>query len=80
VNDGILIEVVHGGHDAINAILEFLFGGDADVTQNGVGEFGKEALDKVEPGAVFRREGELEAVRGVIGEPGFGPPFEICAV
>jgi hypothetical protein len=69
VNDGLLIEVVHGGDDAI---LEFLFGGDADVTQNGAGEFGKEALDKVEPGAVFGREGELEAVRGLIGEPGFG--------
>ena len=36
------------------------------------GEFGKEALDEVEPGAVLRSEGEFEAVRGLIGEPGFG--------
>jgi hypothetical protein len=40
-----LVEV-HGGHDAI---LEFLFGPDADVAQNGTGELGKEALDQVEP-------------------------------
>ena len=42
MNDGVLIEVVHGGHDSI---LEFLFGCDADVAQDGAGEFGKEALD-----------------------------------
>jgi hypothetical protein len=42
VNDGVLIEVVHGGHDAI---LEFLFGCDTDVAQDGASEFGKEALD-----------------------------------
>jgi hypothetical protein len=47
VNDGFLIEVVHGGDDAI---LEFLFGYDTDVAQDGANEFGKEALDKVEPG------------------------------
>jgi hypothetical protein len=34
----ILVEVVHGGHDAI---LEFLFGGDADVAEDGAGELGK---------------------------------------
>ena len=39
------------------------------------GEFGKEALDEVEPGAVLGREGEFEAVRGLIGEPG----SEMCA-
>jgi hypothetical protein len=69
VNDGLLIEVVHGGH---NATVEFVFGRDADVTQNGAGEFGKEALDKVEPGAVFGREGEFEAACGLVDEPGFG--------
>jgi hypothetical protein len=35
--------------------------------QDGAGEFGKEALDEVGPGAV--PEGELEAVRGLIREP-----------
>jgi hypothetical protein len=40
-----------------------------DVAQDGAGEFGKEALDEVGPGAVLGREGELEAVRGLIGEP-----------
>jgi hypothetical protein len=48
VNDWLLIEEIHGCHDAI---LEFLFGCDADVAQDGAGELGKEALDEVEPGA-----------------------------
>ena len=69
MNDGVLIEVVHGDHDAI---LEFLFGGDADVAQDGAGKFGEEALDEVEPGAVLGSKGEFEAVRWLIGEPGFG--------
>jgi hypothetical protein len=38
VNDGILVEVVHRRHDAI---LEFLFGGDTDVAEDGAGELGK---------------------------------------
>jgi hypothetical protein len=29
--------------------------------QDGAGEFGEEALDEIEPGAVLGREGELEA-------------------
>ena len=62
MNDGLLIEVIHGGHDAI---FEFLFGCDADVAQDGAGELGEEALDQVEPRAVFGREGEFEAVRGL---------------
>ena len=67
MDDGIVVEVVHGRHDAI---LEFLFGGDTDVAQNGAGELGKKALNEVEPGAVFRCEGEFEAAGGLIGEPG----------
>ena len=69
MNDGIAIEVVHGGHDAV---LEFLFGCDADVAQHGAGELGEEALDEVEPRAVLGGEGEFEAARGLLGEPGFG--------
>ena len=40
MNDGILVEVVHGSHDAI---LEFLFGGDTDVAEDGAGELGKKS-------------------------------------
>ena len=69
MDDGVSIEVIHGGHDAI---LEFLFGCDADVAQDGAGEFGKEALDEVEPGAVLGRESEFEAVGRLLGEPGSG--------
>ena len=46
MHDGVLIKVIHGLHDSV---FEFLFGYDADVAQHGTGEFGKEALDKVEP-------------------------------
>jgi hypothetical protein len=60
-------EFVHGSHDAI---LEFLFGCDADVTQDGAGEFGKEPLDEIEPGAVLGSESEFKAARGLFGEPG----------
>ena len=38
-----LVEFVHGGHDAI---LEFLFGCEADVAQDGAGEFGKKPLTR----------------------------------
>jgi hypothetical protein len=69
VNDGLSIEEVHCGHDAI---LEFLFGCDADVAQHGAGELGKETLDEVEPGAMGGREGEFEAMRGLLRDPGRG--------
>jgi hypothetical protein len=69
VNDGILVEVVHGSHDTI---LEFKFGGDTDVAEDGAGELGKKALNEIEPRAVFRCEGEFEAAGGLIGEPGSG--------
>ena len=45
VNDGIAVEIIHGGHEAI---LEFLLGGDANVPQDGTGEFREEALDEIE--------------------------------
>src|SRR4249919_2961911 len=59
----------HCGHDAI---LQLLFGCDADMAQDGAGELGEETLDEVEPGAVLRREGEFEAAGGPLGEPGLG--------
>jgi len=46
VNDGIAIELIHGGHDAV---LELLFGCDADVAQHRAGELGEEAFDEIEP-------------------------------
>ena len=62
------IEFIHGSHDAV---LEFLFGCDADVAQHRAGELGEEALDEIEPGAVFGREGELEAAGWSSGEAKF---------
>jgi hypothetical protein len=52
VNDGIAPEFIHCGHDAV---LELLFGCDPDLAQDRAGEFGEEALDEIEPGAVRKR-------------------------
>ena len=49
MDDGVSIEVIHGGDDAL---LEFLFGCDADMALDGAGELGEETLDEVEPGPV----------------------------
>jgi hypothetical protein len=40
-------------------------GCDADVAQHGAGEFGKEALDEIEPGAVLGSESKFEPVCGL---------------
>ncbi len=68
VDDRVLVEVVHGSHDAV---LEFLLGCDADVAQDGAGELREEALDQIEPGAVLGCEGEREAAGRSGGEPRF---------
>ncbi len=69
MNDGFVIEIIHGCHDAI---LEFLFGCDADVAQDRADELGEETFDEIEPGAVLGREGEFEAVRRLLRDPGPG--------
>ena len=69
MDDGTAIEFFHGRHDPI---LEFLFGCDADMAQHGSRQLGEEALDEIEPGAVLGGEGELEATRGLLGEPSLG--------
>src|SRR5436190_18881392 len=77
MNDGVLVEVVDCSHDAIP---EFFFGRDADVSEHRAGHFGEEALDQVEPGAVLGREGEFEAMRGTLGKPGSGLPRNVCGM
>lgn len=74
MHDGILIEQVDGGHEPL---LEFLFGGDADVAQDGAGELGEEAFDQVEPRAVLGREGESEPAGGLLGEPSLRLPGDM---
>ena len=69
MNDGVIVEEVDGGHEAL---LEFVFGGDADVAQDRAGELREEALDEVKPGAMGGREGECEAMRGLLRDPGSG--------
>ena len=66
VNDGILVEVIHRGHEPI---LEFLLGDDANVAQHRARKFGKEALDEIEPGAMLGCEDKFKAMRRLIGEP-----------
>jgi hypothetical protein len=63
------IEFIHGGHDAV---LEFLFGRDADVAQHRAGELGEEALDEIEPGTMLGCEGEFEAADRLFGKPSLG--------
>ncbi len=50
MDDGVSIEVIDGGDDAV---LEFLFGCDADMAQHRAGELGEETFDEVKPGAVL---------------------------
>ena len=66
MDDGVSVELVHGGHDTV---LELLFGCDADMAQHRAGELGEEAFDEVEPRAVLGGEGEFEAADGLLGEP-----------
>ena len=77
MDDGSFVEVIHGSHDAV---LEFLFGCDADVAQHRAGELGEEALDEIEPGAVLGREGEFEAADRLIGEPSLGLLGDVCGM
>src|ERR1700716_627397 len=69
MDDRVAIDVVDTGHDAL---LELLLRPNPDVAQDRAGELGEEALDEIEPGAVFGREGELEAARRSSGEPSLG--------
>ena len=45
--------------------------------QDGTSEFGEEALDEIEPGAVLWREGEFEAAGGLLGQPSSGFPRDM---
>ena len=69
MDDAVSIEVIHGGHDAV---LEFLFGCDADLAQHRAGELGEEAFDKIEPRAVLWGEDEFESTGRLLGEPSLG--------
>ena len=69
MNDGLLIEVVHGRHDSI---FELLLRSDTDVAQDRASELGEEAFHEIEPRAVRGGEGELEAPHGLLCEPGLG--------
>jgi hypothetical protein len=75
VDDRILIEVIHGSHEAI---LEFLFGCDADVAQHRTSELGEEPFDEIEPGTVRGREGEFEAAGGLLCKPALGLLGDVC--
>jgi hypothetical protein len=46
VEDGLWVDVVDGGQEAI---FKLLFGSDQDMTQRGARELGEEAINQVEP-------------------------------
>ena len=64
----------------LNGVISTNVGSDTDVAQHGAREFGKEALDEVEPGAVLGREDKFKAVRGRIGEPSLGLLRDVCGM
>lgn len=56
------VDVVNCGQDSLS---EFVSGGHADLPEHAeAGKLGEEALDRVEPRAVLRREGKLEPTSG----------------
>jgi hypothetical protein len=52
-DDGLWVDVVEGGQDAL---FKHLFGSDQDRTRRGARELGEESINQVEPGAVLRDE------------------------
>jgi hypothetical protein len=66
VDDWVSVDVIDAGHDAL---FELLFRGHADMAQDGASKFGEESLDEIEPGAMRRREGELETTGPLGCEP-----------
>src|SRR5262245_63937978 len=71
------VDVVDACHDAL---LELVFGGHPDVTQDRSSELGEEALDQVEPRAVLWCEGEFEAVSRPGVEPSSGLSGDVCGM
>ena len=69
MDDGVAVDIVNTGHDAL---LEFLFRCDADMAQDRASELGEEALDEVQPRTMLGREGELEASSWSSVEPSSG--------
>ena len=63
MGDGMLVEFVHRGHDAV---LEFLFGCDPDVARDRAGKLGKETLDEIEQlGAIAKHTSLWDRVGAV---------------
>lgn len=77
MDNGTAIEVMDAGHDAL---LELEFRGHADVAKDRTRQFGEEPLDEVQPGAVRRGEGELEASGRSGGKPSLGFFRYVCGM
>ena len=75
MDDWMLVDVIHGSHDAI---LELLFGCNTDVAQDGACKLGKEAFNQVQPGAMLGSEGKFEAAGGCWASQAF-VSLEMCA-
>jgi hypothetical protein len=60
VNDGTLVEAVHRSHDAI---LEFMFGGDTDVAEDGAWKKSRTTLEVSRfEAAAFLRVGHADGI------------------
>jgi hypothetical protein len=69
MHDGLLVDVLYGGQDALRKLL---FGSDLDVSEHGARQLGEEALNEIEPGTMLGGESKFEAAFGLGSEPGFG--------
>jgi hypothetical protein len=58
MDDGLLVDVLYGGQDAIRKLL---FGSDSDASEHGARQLGEEALDEIEPGTILGGESKFEA-------------------
>src|SRR5271169_6393124 len=69
MDDRVAVEFIEVGD---NPGFELGFGGDTDVAEHRSRHLREEALDKIEPRPVFRREHEAETALWLAGNPGLG--------
>ncbi len=77
MDDRFAVEVVKVGEDPR---LEFILGCDPNVAKHGSSHLGEEALHKIEPGTMFRREHKIKAALWLGGKPRVGFFGNMCGV
>ena len=65
--------------EKVDAVHQFLFGGDSDAAQHASRHFAEHGFHDIQPRAVFRREDEFESV-GVKAKPALRFFGYVCGV